>query len=621
MKTFILSLIFFTPIFIYSQDNQGKIIGIVIDTASKPIPYATVSLLKTAQSTEAIKRIYTNAKGKFELVADTGKYILTISHVSYPLMSLNMNVKTGENFLDTIRLTSTANVLQNVTVTVRKPLIEQSDDRITYNVESDPAAKSESATDILRKTPLITVDGNGNVQLNGQGNFKILLNGRETSMFAANAKEALKSFPGAVISKIEVITSPSAKYDAEGVGGIINIITKKKVIGYNGFVSSYYSTLTNYSENASLNLKAGKIGISAYAGIGGVGSGISNQTITETTPYNPAAFSKRTLNGERLSNNSSVSSNLEVTYDLDSFKTIAVYGNLGRYKNNSVTNQFVTTEHNFQSPEVGLFHQDNSSSNPTSGIGTDFLHRFRNSPENELSFRFNGQFSKNHFFSNSIQDNPTQDRFVSNKSLSQNREYTLQADFAQPFKDKKKLETGVKAIVRKASSDFESLIKYNITDGFKPNPANTDLFNYYQEVYSAYVSYNFSYNKYSFRTGLRAEHTNVKGDFITSKTTVDQNYTNLIPNLLITRRFSGIYTLTTSYNMRLQRPYIINLNPFVNNNDSLNISYGNPNLGPQVLHAVSLQNRFIKGKSSASISINGSYTNNMVVQFVNFNST
>ncbi|MDB5230871.1 MAG: hypothetical protein JWN76_1676 [Chitinophagaceae bacterium] len=602
-----------------AQDKQGKLSGTLTDSSLKPLAYATVSLYKTGQLATAVKTTYTNLKGSFRLTADTGKYQLTISHTVFGDATTPVLIKSGDNEVTGLMLTASVHLLQNITVTSKKPLVEQGDDKLTYNVENDPAAKSESASDILRKTPLVTVDGDGNVQVNGQSNFKILLNGRETSMFAMNTKDALKNFPGAVISKIEVITAPSAKYDAEGVGGLINIITKKKVIGYNGYLSSYFSSLGNYGESMTLNVKAGKFGLTGYAGASGSAGNIAGRSMSETTPYVATVFTKRTLNGERLNNNFGGYGNLEVSYEIDSFNTISLYGSTGSYHFKSLLNQTITTERGSQPTETSLFNFENRSENPNSTIGSDFIRKYRN-PDKELDFRFNGQFSKNNGFNNSFQDNPGQDRYVSNTSKSQNHEYTFQVDYAQPLKVKQKLETGVKAIMRSASSNFQSLLKYNSTDSYKANPANTDLFNYHQEVYSVYASYNTMLaKKYSTRLGLRAEHTDISGNFLSSKTLVEQHYTNLVPNVLVTRRFSGSYTLTASYNLRLQRPYITNLNPFVNNNDSLNISYGNPNLGPQILHAVSIQNRFTKGKLFAAVTLNGSYTNSMIVQFASFN--
>jgi hypothetical protein len=183
------------------------------------------------------------------------------SNASYKEKTIKIFVKPGENPLNEVSLLPAAKSLSGITVVAKKPLIEQKDDKIIFNVEEDPAAKTETAIEILRKTPFVSVDGNDNVMVNGQGNFKVLLNGRETAMFATNIKEALKSFPGSVIMKIEVITAPSAKYDAEGIGGIINIVTKSKVAGYNGSLSSSYRTTGWQTNNGSFNIKSGKFGL------------------------------------------------------------------------------------------------------------------------------------------------------------------------------------------------------------------------------------------------------------------------------------------------------------------------------------------------------------------------
>ncbi|MBV9986605.1 MAG: outer membrane beta-barrel protein, partial [Chitinophagaceae bacterium] len=601
-----------------AQSGPATVTGNVTDSSGKPLAYATISVLRKGQ-TEPIKKTYSSDKGNFKMLVDTGRYTLVLSHTGFADISVDLAVKPGENIVNGLVMYMSANQLQTVTVVSRKPLVEQTDDKIIYNAENDPASKTESASDILRKTPLVTVDGDGNVQVNGQSNFKILLNGRETAMFANNLKDALKNFPGALIVKVEVITSPSAKYDAEGVGGVINIITKKKVVGYNGYLSSYVSTLGNYSESLSLNVKSGKLGFTAYAGASGPFHPIAGSSITETTPLVSSVFTKRTLTGSRLSKNTFVFTNLELSYEIDSLNTITTYGSVGDFHSHNGLDQSIITDFSAQPSSLSLFTQDNTYSSPSDGIGADFIRKYRNSPEKELDIRFNSQFSKNNGFTNSFQDNPGQDRYVSNTSQSKNREYTFQIDLIEPLLPKLKLESGVKSIMRNAESDFESLLKYNAGDPYIANANNTDNFDYHQEVYSGYGSVNWSTGKYNFRAGLRAEHTNVHGNFSGSKTVVDQHYTNLIPNMLISAKISSSYTISLSYNMRLQRPYITNLNPFVNNNDSLNISYGNPALGPQVLHAVSLQNRLVKGKFFGAFSINASYTNNMISQFAAFN--
>lgn len=598
-----------------AQDKQGILMGLIRDSAQAPVPYATVLLQQKGQ---VVKTTYTNSKGKFELKSDTGRYTLTVTHLSFSDFQSLVTIGPGEQVLDTLVLTKGVNVLQQVTVSARKILIEQKDDRVIYNAENDPAAKTESATDILRKTPLLTVDGDGNIQLNGQANFRILLNGRETSLFALNAKDALKSFPGAVISKIEVITSPSAKYDAEGIGGIINIITKKKMIGYNGSVNASFSTFTNNSENISLSVKTGKLGITGYAGTSGPLNYITSGSNSVTTTKASAAFLERRLTGERERKNTNIQGNLELVYDIDSFNVVAVYGNLSRNRLQSNYNQSIFTQYSAMSSGSGTLSQHEAYTGPSSGFGTDYIRKFRNRPEQELSFRINGQFSNNNGNTSSEQQGSTLSRYVSNDSRVSNREFTLQADYVQPLSGGQKIETGAKAILRDAYSDFTSNIKYQAGETFKPDPFNSDRFRYSQQVYGAYSSYSLQLKKGFMRLGLRLEHTVVNGDFETSGTGVQQRYTNLVPNFLITRKISTAVTLTGSYNMRLQRPFITNLNPFVNNNDSLNISYGNPGLEAQVLHAVSLQTRVVKGNTFVAMNLNASYTNDMIVQYAIF---
>jgi hypothetical protein len=198
---------------------------------------------------------------------DTGNYILSFTHTGYEEKQINISVvpQAGDMQVEPVQLSKASGMLKEVKVSVQRPMVEQSDDKVVFNVEDDPNNKSETAIEILRKTPFITVDGEDNIKVNGKSNFKVLLNGRETSMFARNVKEALRAFPGSMISKIEVITNPSAKYDGEGIGGLINIITKKKVVGYNGTLSTFSRT-SDKVNNLSLNgnAKVGKFGTSVY---------------------------------------------------------------------------------------------------------------------------------------------------------------------------------------------------------------------------------------------------------------------------------------------------------------------------------------------------------------------
>ncbi|MEP7142819.1 MAG: outer membrane beta-barrel protein, partial [Ferruginibacter sp.] len=505
-----------------------------------------------------------------------------------------------------------------VVVKSQRPLVEQADDRTIFNVEDDPASKTETAIDILRKTPFVTVDGEDNLKVNGKSNFKVLLNNRETSMFARNIKEALRGFPGALISKIEVITSPSAKYDGEGIGGLINIITKKKVVGYNGTISSFSRTsdkLDNFSLNA--NAKFGKIGASVFYNIGG-SRAVPQQNINTTIPTIPTAFSKRTLAGDRRNSGNWNFGNAEMSWEMDTLNTISVYTNIDSWSNRTASDQTITTEFNSDPSVTSYYYLDNKSNNPGVNIGTDYIKKFSKNKDREFSLRFLGEFGKSDSYVNSTQDNPGPDRFLINNSNAVNDQYTIQADHSIPIKKTGKLEAGVKAILRRASSDFESLIKYDPLASYKFNPSNTDNFKYKQDVMSVYSMYTFKTKKSNFRLGARLEYTSVDGNFISSNTIVKSNYVTFLPNLQFSNKISDAATMVLSYNKRLSRPYIWDLNPFVFNNDSLNISFGNPDLGPQTVHSVSAQIRYGKGSTFGGINIEGSYSDNKILEYAFF---
>ncbi|HMR90769.1 MAG TPA: TonB-dependent receptor [Chitinophagaceae bacterium] len=608
-----------SAVFFYESAAQKKyaVTGIVKDSTGKALQYATASLYKTG-SPEAVATSYTSDKGAFRLSgADTGSYTLSISHTGYAELEKNIRITGADTDAGILELRVFTGTLSGVVVTAKKPLIEQTDDKIIYNAENDPASKTETAIDILRKTPFVSVDGENNVMVNGQSNFRVLLNGRETSMFAQNVKEALKGFPGALIVKIEVITSPSAKYDAEGVGGIINIITKKKVVGYNGSVSLYATTNRFTNVNANFSAKFGRLGMTLFYG-GNGNNNLPGRSTTATTPYIPTIFTHRLLEGERRFSNFWQFGNMEVNYEIDTLNIVSAYMNMNGGFNKTKLNQTITTT--YPSAPATTSYYDISSRNeyPNKSVGTDYIRKFASNKEKEFSIRLNGEFGNSNTFSNSEQDNPGTDRYIQNTSIAKNRQYTIQSDFIQPLTKSRKIEAGVKAILRRASSDFESLEKYTSGENYKPNPANTDYFNYDQDVYSIYSTYSFKVKKTTFRLGARLEHTLVDGNFVSSETKVGQKYTNILPNLQASIRLNNTYTLVTTYSIRMQRPFIWNLNPFVNNNDSLFISYGNPALDPQTIHALSAQVRIMKGNTFAGITLTGSYSDDMIVQYASF---
>jgi hypothetical protein len=593
--------------------------GTVTDS-TKPLTFATVRLLKI-NNTKPLQTVLTNEQGRFQFnKPDTGNYMLSFTHTGFVEKRIPVTVHQagGEMQMEPVQLTKTSGVLKEVVVTARRPLVEQSDDKTVLNVEDDPANKTETALDILRKTPFITIDGDDNIKINGKSNFKVLLNGRETSMFARNVKEALRGFPGALISKIEVITTPSAKYDGEGIGGLINIITRKKVVGYNGTLSSFSRTsdkINNFSVNG--NAKVGKFGLSVFLNKGFADPVLQHNT-NITTPTSQTVYAKRTLDGGRYNSETWSFGNAELSFEADSLNTISLYTNIDSWSNKQVYNQTITTDFLSDPSTVSYFNQNNKTNNPGISVGSDYIKHFKNNKEREFSLRFLGEFGKNDNELNSVQDNPGTDRYLINNSYAINNQYTFQMDNIIPINKNSRFEGGAKAILRRASSDFQSQIKYGETEDYKINVTNTDYFKYSQDVLSVYSMYNVKLKRSSFRFGARVEYTTVNGDFVASKKQVKSNYTTLLPNIQYTNKVNMATTLVFTYTKRLQRPYINDLNPFVVNNDSLNITTGNPDLGPQTMHALTGQLRYGKGNTFSGINIEGSYSGNKILQYAFF---
>lgn len=601
------------------QSAKFRINGVVTDSdENKPLAYTSISLYKKGQPTQPLKAIYSDNRGKFQFSnIDGGEYTLIFSHASLSGKKLDVSVSQNTD-VGNVALSKSATVLKEITVYAQKPLVEQIDDKVIFNVENDPDSKTSTTLDIMRKTPLLSVDGDDNVQLNGQTNYKVLLNGRETSVFAQNVKEALKAFPGTLISKIEVTTSPPAKYDAEGIGGIINIVTKKKVTGYNGSISTFNRTgAKSNNVNTNLNFKRGKFGLAVFYFLDFFKDLESKNKIV-TLPKVPSYFTYREVNEINSNDNFYNNGNAELSFELDSVTTLSAYGNLNGGNGNSNIDRYISTDYP-SSPSTLSVHDFNIDYLwHGNNVGLDYIRKSRTNKEKELSMKFYGEFNKNESQDQNSQDNPGTDRFSKNHSLTDNKQYTFQSDYILPLRKNKKLESGAKAIFRKASSDFESLLKYDPQAEYVKDPNNTDHFKYSQDVYSAYSTYSFKTKKTTFRLGVRIEHTRVYGDFVTSKTTVKQRYTNVIPNILSTTKLNPALTLVLSYTERLQRPFIWNLNPFVFNADTADISYGNPQLKVQIFHAFSAQLRFQKGPSFINIGWYGNFSNNMILQYSMF---
>ena len=608
-----------TPCICIAQVEKGRISGIVSDsTERKPISFVTVSLFNKNQPAQQVKAAFSDAKGKFQLSGiDSGNYVIIFSHTGFTEKKQNIRLKDNIE-LGELTLSRIAKTMKDIQVFGVKPLVEQQDDKVIFNVENDPDSKTALMLDIFRKTPFLTVDGDDNVLMNGKTDFKVLLNGRETSLFARNAKEALKSFPGTLVSRIEIITTPPAKYDAEGIGGIINIITKKKVEGYNGSVSTFNRTGAKQNNlNFNFNVKRDKIGFALFYFANGYDN-LKSKSVAETVNKTGSSYSKRIVDDKRISENFFNGFNSEISWQIDSLRTMSAYGNMNGGNGENFADRISNTEYPSSATLTNFQEIENTFSNPSSSLGADFIRKYSNNKDKELSVRVYGEFGKNKVTDESRLTNAGQYRSVINKSVNEDNQYIIQSDYILPLMKNRKLELGVKLTFRNASSDFQSHVKAGSMTDYYLDSNNSDYFRYSQDIYSAYGTYSFKTKKSTFRIGSRAEFTRVDGNFVSLKSNVKQEYANVVPFFQVITKLNSRYTFVMTYNQRLRRPYIWNLNPFVNNIDSLDISYGNPNLGPETLHFFTPELRYQKGSTFAGVGFQLLYTNNYITEYAFF---
>ena len=601
---------------ILAQDSTGKVSGFVKDSLGQPLAFATVDLSAVRKPQVSLQISYTNTLGYFNLSKiDTGSYLLNITHTGFVSQQLQIAVATNQHLqLGQIIIVPKGTELKAVTVESKKSLVEVEDEKVIYNVVNDPLAKTESAMDILRKTPFVTVDGSDNIAVNGQSSFRVLLNSRETSLFARNVRDALKGFPGSLIIKIEVITSPSAKYDGEGVGGIINIITKKRTKGFNGSVTASYNNYDEHYHSANLSVKLGKWGLSLNHYLNN-GNKVPSWFYSQTVPVSTDVYIQRTIDGKTLVNSFGRSENAELVFEADSVTTFSLYAGVNGGENETFSESNITTEFVADPFYATRLNETGRTVYPGKNIGFDFISKGRRKKEREFSIRLSADKSDDQSTTNSYQDSYLGERYLLNNNDAVNEQYIAQMDYVLPFKNNHRFEAGAKLVKRKAISDFTSMVKYDRYTIYQSLPENSDNFIYEQDVYSAYSMYTIRTKKSSYKFGLRVEQTDVQGDFLTARTTVQQNYLNFLPNVQFSWKLSKAYSMVLVYNQRLQRPYIWHLNPFVNANDSLNISYGNPALDPQTSHSVSWQNRFQMGATFLGITFTGSYSDNSIVYY------
>jgi hypothetical protein len=585
--------------------------GIVIDSVTnQPQGYVTVAL-QDAQTKIPVKSNLTKDDGSFELKAPAGKkYQLVLAFVGYSTKVINVSSAAGITNAGKIKLQPSTNQLKEVSVTAVKPLMQQEVDRISYNVAADPESKSVTALDMMRKVPLLTVDANDNIQLKGSGNYKILVNGKESALLAKNPSDVLRSMPGTNIVKIEVITTPPAKYDAEGLAGIINIITTKNVDqGYNIGINTRYNTLWGEGLNLNGTVKQGKFGFSGYAGLGKQNKTSSLDNNTQTFVGDNSVIAQ---NGSTSHTGNYKYADGEFSYEIDTLNLLTASIDFEREANDQLSNTFSTTGIGSAVSQQYAQNSINNSNNTGVDASINYQLGFKKSKDQLLTLSYRYSYSPNdqtnhNAFSDTLNFRQP-DYYQYNKSGT--KENTVQADYAQPLNKMLSTEAGGKAIFRNNFSNFQQDTVDSKTGDALLDGAQTNDFKYHQDIYSIYNSYQLKLTKWTAKGGLRFEETNINADFSSVGSSLNTSYHNLIPSLSVQRTFTGS-SVSFGFTERIQRPDISELNPFVDRSNPQFVSTGNPALKPELNHVFELNySRYSKGSINAGLSY--SFSNNSI---------
>jgi hypothetical protein len=581
-----------------ARAQNAKLTGVLLDDKGSPVAFANVALLKAADSA-LVTGVQTNREGTYFIdLPSAGLYRLRFTAMGFAPKTTDVfevGVTTEAKNLGSIVLATDVKSLSNVSVTALRPTITQLADRMVVSVEGTAMAAGSTAYGVLAKAPGVFIDAEGNIQLNGRSGVTVMLDGKLTYLSARDLRTLLEGMAAENIKSIEIITNPSAKYDAEGTSGILNINLKKNVLqGVNGSVYSTYNfngQQHGYSYGSNINYKNRRwnsfLNLDAARRVGG-----RDATFTrifygrdKTTYFDQEATGNFVVEGPPFVR-------LGTDYTINDRHSI---GAMAYYGTNYAESEFLTETYLGPDPKSPAQYVDadvfanNRFTNLTSNLhyngkldtaGTtlsadlDYV-RITNRGE---SFFYN-------YFTNLVDGQKTQD-FLYTHTPNGYDIYSGKVDYSRPFPGKRKLESGAK--ISRVLSDNDSRFYFNNT-GLVLDTRRTNHFNYRENIYAAYLSYSSPLSpKLSLQAGLRAERTESLGRSFTTGEATSRDYLDWFPSVFLQQKVSDQYGINYSYSRRITRPNYGNLNPFTAYRDPYTLVKGNPYLRPQYTHAFSI---------------------------------
>ncbi|RZK50843.1 MAG: TonB-dependent receptor [Pedobacter sp.] len=594
---------------VFAQTSSGtKITGKIIDAELKEgIPFASAILLDKA--TQAIvKAVQSDVDGVFVIPAvNPGTYTFKASYVGYAnvikdpitITATQVELKLG----DLIMRMSDANTLQEVSVTAPKPTMQMGIDKKIFSVEQSLVSEGGSAADVLQNVPSVQTDMEGNVSLRGSSGVRVLIDGKPSLIAGGNIAQILQSIPASSIESVELITNPSAKYDAEGQGGIINIVLKRnKKLGFNGSASLTAGSRENYNGNTNLSFQNKNINLFAnYSYRDGNRVGDGSNSISYLGGSNSTAFASQLNDSRSQDRGHNVKAGID--YFLAEKSVISFSGGFN-IRNNNRSEGLNIGQFDGQRNPLQLSNRLNSNLGKGNSydLNLDFTQKFKK-PNEELSVGFNYSQGSNEnnqrygtdvYFDNGSDINP-----ISNLQQiigdGNNNNFNAQLDYVKPLGKFGKIETGFRSQHRK-SDNLTMADQFDFTNqAFTFLPALSNGFNSKENINAAYFNYQNQINNFGYQVGLRFEDAELETRLATFDALKNQTftpgrvaYTRLYPSIYLSQKLNNDQQLQLNYSRRVNRPRGWDTNPFLNVSDPLNHSQGNANLKPEDVHAFEL---------------------------------
>jgi len=626
MKQIYLSLLFIFIVVLSSftgsaqiRISGSKVKGKVLDETRKPLDFATVSLLNSSDSI-LVRTAVSGLDGSFLFENLTaGKYRISVSMVGYgktntedfTLSETNPVKELGE-----VSVLRDEKMLGEVTVRAIKPFIERKIDRLVVNVEGSSVATGSTALEVLQRAPGVTLDQNDNIAMQGKQGVLVMLDGKQTYMSNADVANMLRNMPSSQIETIELITNPSAKYDAAGNSGIIDIKTKKSnSVGTNGTLTAGAGMGDNYRGNGGLSLNHRNKNINLFGNynysLRQQGQDLVIDRIVSNS--NVKTYFGQTANFMRDNDNNNFKAGLDIFIDKKNTLGFLVNGYLNT--GSELYNNTTLIGRSFSQTDSSVIAINDASSRYKSMAYNANYKTILDTAGKELSIdldysRYNG--NENTFYDNQFQNtngSVTAPSFIQNNTPSIINIKAVKLDYSMPFSKTVKMEAGLKSSWVKTDNDFQ--FERLVNNSWQNDAGRSNQFIYDENVNAAYVNLNKQYKSTSVQLGLRAEQTNSNGNSITTAREVDRSYLDVFPSVFINQVLSKNHDLGVSYSRRIDRPGYDALNPFIYFLDQYTYNQGNPFLNPQYTNNFELSYNY---KKTYSLTFNYSLTRDVITQ-------